>query len=87
MSWQQTTVRKLRAGPPPSLGQDAISKRTGKEKRIPRAVIEQGARLAQHARCVDHVEVAGLTTPVCITRGADRKQLLADARELAGLTE
>lgn len=84
MSWEEITVRKLRPGPPPSLGQDAFSKRTGKAKPMPRAVVEQGARLAQHARCVEHVEVPGLAKPVCITKGQDRDAVLAEAHELAG---
>lgn len=84
MSWEEITVHKLRPGPPPSLGQDAISRRTGKPKPMPRAVVEQGARLAQHARCVEHVAVPGLSKPVCITRGQDREAVLAEARELAG---
>jgi hypothetical protein len=82
MSWEQTTVRKLRAGPPPSLGQAAKSTRTDKLKRLSQA--ERKAHLAQHGSCVDHVEVAGLEHPVCITRGADPERLIAEARDLSG---
>jgi len=38
-----------------------------------------------HGACVAHVRVDGLTNPVCILRGQDRDQVIADARELAGL--
>lgn len=82
MSWEETTVRKLRAGPPPSLGQAAKSTRTDKPRRISHA--ERKAHLAPHGGCVEHVEVAGLTQPVCIARGADREAVIAEARELAG---
>lgn len=38
----------------------------------------------RHARCVDHVKVAGLRQKVCIAKGADRAAVIAEARELAG---
>jgi hypothetical protein len=41
------------------LGQDAISPKTSKPKRIPRAELARGAELARHATCVDHVPLAG----------------------------
>lgn len=73
---------KPRKPPAPSLGQDAFSKRTGKAKPIPRATVEQFARLAQHGQCVDHVEVEGLTKPVCVLRGQDPELVAAQARDL-----
>lgn len=82
-SWQEITVHKPRRGPAPSLGQDAF-KKNGKAKPLPRATVEQGARLAQHARCVDHVEVDGLASPLCILKGDDPEAVIAEARALAG---
>lgn len=68
------------------LGQDAISPKTQKPKRIPRAELARGAELARHATCIEHVTIAGggLTEPVCIRKGDDREAVLAEARELAG---
>lgn len=79
MSWEETTVRKLRAGPPPSLGQSRFDAK-GREKPLGPSV----SKPAAHALCLEHVEVAGLREPVCITPGADRDRLIAEARELAG---
>lgn len=68
------------------LGQDAISVKTGKPKRIPRADLQRGAELSRHATCVEHVTLAGggLREPVCVRKGDDREAVLAAAHELAG---
>ena len=69
-----------------ALGQDAISHRTGRSKPLPRAVVEQGSRLAQHGACAEHVEVTGggSSQTVCVLRGQDRDQVVAEARDLMG---
>lgn len=38
----------------------------------------------QHARCVGHVEVEGLTRPVCVLAGQSAADVVAEALELAG---
>ncbi|MCC6619442.1 MAG: hypothetical protein IT341_10450 [Chloroflexi bacterium] len=78
------TVHKPRAANLPTLGRDALSKKTGKPMRIPAAKVSEMARQAQHGRCFDHVEVAGLDKPVCILWGQDPEAVVAEARELAG---
>lgn len=80
--WLTAATPKPRKAPAPSLGQDAL-KIDGKARPLPRATVESQARLAQHGSCVDHVEVEGLTTPVCIRRGDDVEAIVAEARELA----
>jgi hypothetical protein len=79
--WQRTTVPKPRAATPPPLGSGDPSK---DRRPIPRGALEQGARLAQHARCVEHVPIDGLSSPVCVMRGQDRDAVIAEARELVG---
>lgn len=39
---------------------------------------------AQHSRCVDHVEVKGLTSPVCILPGQRKADVVREAKQLAG---
>ena len=38
---------------------------------------------ATHGACIEHVHLDGLAHAVCILRGQDRDQVLADAGELA----
>ena len=84
-AWEQITVPKPRASHLPTLGQDAISAKTGKPKRIPRAELARGAEASRHATCIVHVVIGGgLSEPVCIRRGDDREAVLAAARELSG---
>jgi hypothetical protein len=81
--WLTAETPKPRKAPAPSLGQDAL-KSDGRAKALPRATIEQMARQAQHARCVDHVEVEGLSRPVCVLAGQSAADVVAEALELAG---
>ena len=84
--WQQVTVPKVRRAGPPPLGQRAFHK-DGRPRKFTQAEREQmvrGAARGAHARCVDHVRIDGLSTPVCILRGQDRDLILASARELIG---
>lgn len=78
--WQQTSVPNLRSTGPARLG----SGTQADAKPIPQATAAAGARLSQHARCVDHVPIEGLRSPVCILRGQDPDQVLAAARQLVG---
>lgn len=95
--WEQITVHKPGRIVGPSLGQRAmrvhvgIDRRTGgvsasdpKPRKLTSGERSAQGRLAQHALCIEHVAVTGLRQRVCITRGADREAILAEARELAG---
>lgn len=80
-AWEQTSVPKVRPAGPPPLGRGSALKDA---KPMPATVVSDGARRAQHARCVEHVKVEGLATPVCILRGQDAALVIAEAVELAG---
>lgn len=81
--WLTAQTPRPRKAPSPSLGQDAF-KEDGKAKKLPRAEVNRQARLAQHGRCVDHVDVEGLQEPVCVLRGQDPEAVAREARKLAG---
>lgn len=76
--WLTSRTPKPRTAPPPALG-------TGKGA-IPdaRPLPVSGLRLeqVQHARCIDHVTIEGLRTPVCVLSGQDVDQVIAEALEL-----
>ena len=79
--WQKITVPKVpKFPPPPSLGQNAISHRTKKPKRM--AAADRKVHLARHGACVEHVNVDGVAEPVCILRHQHRESVIAQAREL-----
>lgn len=79
--WLTAQTPRPRAAPPPSLGQDAYTA-TGRDRKLPLPI--PGIERSRHALCIDHVEVADLIKPLCITRGQDRAAVIAEARELAG---
>ena len=49
---------------------------------LTRSELAEQIRLAQHALCAEHVEVPGLTEPVCILTGQDRDEVLRSVLEL-----
>ncbi len=57
--WLDEETPKPRAVHMSTLGQDALSPKTGRPKRIPRAELAKGADAARHAGCVEHVEIRG----------------------------
>jgi hypothetical protein len=81
MDWTVTTLRRLRPGPPPSLGQKALDKR-GRTRALTETERAAQGRLAQHALCREHVRVAGYRQPVCIVRGQSRGAVLREALRL-----
>lgn len=53
--------------------------------RLTQAEIESIAAAAKHGACVDHVNVPGLRSKVCILKGQDPGAVVAEAKALAGL--
>lgn len=89
-AWQETTVPKPRRHLSVSNVGAAATKAAVTGKRAPRwtqSEVEQIARRAQHGACVDHVSLTeyGLAKPICVLRGQDRDQVVADALEALGI--
>ncbi len=68
--------------PPRSLGA-ASTRAKNADRREPPMPTGQAA-LAQHALCVDHVKIDGLRSRVCVVKGRDVADVIAEANELKG---
>ncbi len=68
--------RELGPGPVRGIGQVK-----NPNQKMPVANLADG----RHATCVDHVEVEGLRQKVCVAPGRKRADVIAEARELAGV--
>jgi hypothetical protein len=78
--WLDAATPKPRPAPEPALGTGKGPQRDAKPIGLSSLRLDR----LQHAGCVDHVEVEGLRTPVCIRRGDDVEAIVAEARELSG---
>jgi len=65
--WQRITVRKVQSLKMSTLGQTGSKIAT---------------KSAAHGACVDHVKVEGFRHPVCILKGQNRDQIIAEAASL-----